>query len=608
MEKKTLAILIIIIIGVGAIGAWYFIGVPAEEGWPPPPPISSYSKKIVISEVHYLEENELEDYIELYLWEDLTTNMSGWTLTTFDDDEETLPAISGLRKLVYLIVYMGDGTNELDASDGLATIFLGRTESMLDDGGDEVALYDNAGEIADYIRYSGGNGGPIYGDWSKLDGGVSASQGESLQILGEDLDDSSDWCSEEPTPNGPNAYTFLEDGVKMKVYNGLNFGAPTEGVVAIGVVPQPTNPADATTIKKVKEWAGHCQKFYEKEGFSNPMLGPDGAIDVHLGQEPAGGPTCSSGVTHWNGSIYVTNGTVKSAIDLKYVLEHEMCHMYQLGNWSTDKGDYTKFASRGTDWKTERFWDEGMAVFFGTKSVMEEFNKTLCEMMQEYRRVGDHNWYEHFRNPNASSPFGNWTGSFDDYIGSFMFLKWLNETYGHRTIMNIYCNISYYYNQTVKSTLARQAIEKILGLGFDQVLRKFQDWLYQDAPVTNCVPAYPLHGNFTWEGFQIWPKDGIYVEPWGTVFYDIAIESYNPFFLYIGACLENPSSFVGTVKFYGLDGTVLFEKPFNADVELYYFQEIMTPQFYSHITLIITRIGDTGNGLIWPELFALYLE
>ena len=605
---KILAILLIVVIGVGVVGFWYFAVAPVEEGWPPPPPTSSYAKSVVISEAHYLKENEVEDYIELYLWEDLDSDLDGWILTTFDDDDESLPAISSLRMFVYIIVYMGDGTDDLDGSDGLVTIFLGRSESMLDDDGDEVALYDDTGAIVDYIRYGGGNGGPVYGGWNESDLGISASPGESLQILGEDLDDSSNWYSEEPTPNGPNAFTFFEDGVKMKVYNGLNFGAPIEGIVSIGVVPQPTNPADATTIKKVKEWASHCQKFYKKEGFSNPMLGPDGAIDIHVGQEPAGGSTCSNGVTHWNGSVYVTNGTVKSAIDLKYVLEHEMCHMYQMGNWSTDKGNYMKFASRGADWRAERFWDEGMAVFFGTKSVMEEFNKTLCEMMQEYKRVGDHNWYEHFRNPNASSPFGNWTGSFDDYIGSFLFLKWLNETYGHRTIMNIYCNISYYYDQTVKGTLARDAIKKVLGLDFDEVLRKFQDWLYQDAPIINCMPAYLRHGSFTWDGKEVRPEGGIYVEPWGTVFYDISIESYSPFSLHIDVCLEDPSFFVGTVKFYGLDDVIVFEQPFEANIELYYYEAIKTPQFYSHITLIITRIGDAGNGVIWPELIPFYME
>ncbi|WP_456474655.1 NosD domain-containing protein, partial [Candidatus Pyrohabitans sp.] len=172
-------------------------------------PLVAPRVKIMINEIYYNTSGTdlTDEFIELYVWDDGwgDVNLSGYKITTFDGDNETLPDVSGLSKFGFVVIYMGSGTSDLNASDGNATIYLGRGSEMLDDAGDEVGLYDSEGNLIDFVRYGGGNGDGVSGGWSTGDAGITANNAnESIQIHGPDLDNSSNWVSAHPTEGEPN--------------------------------------------------------------------------------------------------------------------------------------------------------------------------------------------------------------------------------------------------------------------------------------------------------------------------------------------------------------------------------------------------------------------
>jgi outer membrane protein assembly factor BamB len=143
-----------------------------------------------------------------------------------------------------------------------------------------------------------------------------------------------------------------------------------------------------------------------------------------------------------NQLLLINVGTKESNVSLKYTIDHEVCHTIQLK--PTDNITH----SVGTK---ENWWDEGMAVWLGIKSTMKHFNITLAQIMDEFRRVGGHNWHTHWTsmNHNTFGPFINAT--YDRYMGSYFFIKFLNETYkfanetsGTRTLYNIHNRIQRY--------------------------------------------------------------------------------------------------------------------------------------------------------------------
>ena len=155
---------------------------------------------VYISEVYYdpsgSEVNN--EFIELFI-DDSILNLSHWVITTFDNDNYTLPYISDLSYSNFVIIIPGQGIDDLDATDGIATIYLNRGISILSNSGDEIGLFNNKGEIIDFIRYEGGNGDSVLENWSVNDLGITANGEESIQITGDDFDSSNNWISAEPT-------------------------------------------------------------------------------------------------------------------------------------------------------------------------------------------------------------------------------------------------------------------------------------------------------------------------------------------------------------------------------------------------------------------------
>ena len=170
--------------------------------------------EIIVSEIYYNSTgNDIDnEFIELYVWDDKNLgdiDLSEWNITTYDGDNETLPEVAALGNFSYIVIHMGSGINDLDASDGRAVIYLGRSTEMLDNNGDEIGIYAQDNSLVDFVRYSGGNGDPVMGGWSSEDTGIfTSNNNESIQILGPDLNNSSNWISGVPSEGEPNIYEF----------------------------------------------------------------------------------------------------------------------------------------------------------------------------------------------------------------------------------------------------------------------------------------------------------------------------------------------------------------------------------------------------------------
>ncbi|TFG34579.1 lamin tail domain-containing protein, partial [Candidatus Thorarchaeota archaeon] len=178
MDNKLKAtIIVLVLVGATVAGVVLLMGIPASE-----PADSTFNGKAWINEVHMNSTLTVdEEYFEIYISAAYTeSTISGWKITTFDNEGRiTLPTIMNVDAEDYIVVYTGSGIEDLDASDGTATIYLGRSERILDAAGDEIAIFDEAGNIIHFMRYSGGNGDALYDGWSETDEGPSLPVGHS---------------------------------------------------------------------------------------------------------------------------------------------------------------------------------------------------------------------------------------------------------------------------------------------------------------------------------------------------------------------------------------------------------------------------------------------
>jgi len=184
-NKVKATIIALVLVGAGVAGVFLFIGVPG-----PKPPDSTFNGDAWISEVHMNTTLTVdEEYFEIYISEAYAeTSIQGWKITTFDaEGRVTLPTIMNVDAEDYIA---GEGTEDLDAEDGTAVVYLGRSDRILDPDGDEIAIYDELDRVIHYMRYEGGNGDP------------------SLSYFGQDKTNTSAWLASLMTPGHPNAYQF----------------------------------------------------------------------------------------------------------------------------------------------------------------------------------------------------------------------------------------------------------------------------------------------------------------------------------------------------------------------------------------------------------------
>ena len=118
--------------------------------------------QIVINEVMFnpLGDDIGGEWIELYNKGDAPHNLGGWTISTIDGQQiAELPAWQ-IPVHAYLVVWIGEGTDDTDFSDGSGTYYTGTTGAFLDNIEDAVALYEgtpNSKTIVDFISWCAGS-------------------------------------------------------------------------------------------------------------------------------------------------------------------------------------------------------------------------------------------------------------------------------------------------------------------------------------------------------------------------------------------------------------------------------------------------------------------
>lgn len=403
-----------------------------------------YAQKIQIQEISYNNSDEAYDFIELFVMDDngAEINVSGWNLTTYEGDIITLPYITGLRNYVYITIYMGSGINDTNADDNQSTIYLGRTDSILDDG-DEVGLYDKLGNLIDFVRYNGGNSGAIPGGWSLGDTGISCSNIDSIQLMGLDIDSSIDWICSEPTPNEPNILDFTVsafDNLPIRIHNGLRCPCIVEEDVPWDLVSKTFRNVNVTggagidnnTINKFVEYINFSLNLYNKSGF-NPPATVNGTLHVSLVNASSAGEPPSTGVAPgWNSIIiYVGFNNITD----KWTIEHETIHTIHGRNFTEGNRTYRRWTNMIDRWK-----EDGLADYWGLRSTMLNFNITQEQAMQEAENIQNYSVSGYLRNTDFN--IFNWSSKgssgWGHYVSAWLFFEYIAETYGSDKTTHIY--------------------------------------------------------------------------------------------------------------------------------------------------------------------------
>jgi len=473
---------------------------------------------VYFSEIFYHTSDDINDeYIELYIGEGtgLLQNLGDWYITTYDSDDEYLFDVYDLEQFDYVAIFMGTGISDFDASDGSATLYLDRDTPMLDQPGDEVGLYDADGVLIDFVRYGGGNGDPVLGGWSLFDQGVQqANIFESIQIHGDDGDNSTNWISAPPSTADPNVDEWLMDvdfNLFYMIHNGANSdinlsGNPWNGVNPDWEIFNESGPVSNEVKNTVREWLNHTYQYMKSRGLGTAKTNStDNRVHVHIQQ--INGP--SSGRATRNGDIYVKIGNLSDrneSILSKQTVEHEHVHLIQYNNSGT-YGPYN-------DWTDL----EGMAEYWGTNISMDNFGITFEEFLEandnvlkkygySYRHYSwlnytDNDYFGRFRYPAHL----NW------YWANHMFLRWIALIYGGKKVEHIFRvrNASSGITGIINATNRAFEEQADHNETFEDLFENFTLWLWKEFRT-----RIRLALNRTFDGSTNITESGT-LEPWGT--------------------------------------------------------------------------------------------
>jgi len=347
--------------------------LPEPKGPPSP-------GRVLISEVKYAEDENGPEFVELYVPDSGGLDLSGWYITTFDGDKVEIPEIKGIKNFAYILLVFGSGTDDLDASDGEAVVYLG--EEILDDGGDEVALYDPNDNLRDYTRYKGENGDPVLGGWSEDDAGPEAPPGMSIQLLGDDLNGNANWVASPPSGGSPNVVEFeIDKGLWIVIHNGRSNVTRVEKLRGLEFEFTPGPGVTNDQINKVRSFFENAWKFLKKEGYNLPQTASDGKIHVTVRRAPS--VKDAAGGTSRNGRIELD----VSGNDLndQQIITHEFMHLVQAKTEKDKSGnEYMRWNPTGFG----MFFDEGYAEYYGYKKLVEEKGKNWQKLLDDFERNG----------------------------------------------------------------------------------------------------------------------------------------------------------------------------------------------------------------------------
>ncbi|MBD3186572.1 hypothetical protein GF325_07085, partial [Candidatus Bathyarchaeota archaeon] len=340
-----------------------------------------YSGNVHINEVQAAGSDH-DQYIEISTWDEQPYDLAGWTLETSHGSLPLMP-VDNLYGNSHLMIRFGMGADDLDASDGHATMYLGPGAGIpyLDPLDDFIALKNDTGGIVDYFYYSGmAPPGDPYGTdptiWDAGDASIlpNGDPMESMQRWGGDLNNSTNWYVNLSSPNEVNAFEFVvvwQYGIiPVRVHNGITFelpGVATEDFRLGGgesVFVTRGTPASWVTREQIWEMANFSLDFYIQMGFPIPELGPDGMLDIFIS---------NSSQNHTTGACFRQNGTIiinvgqtggmAGLVGLKNVVEHEIMHAVTA---QAHGGTHDHW---GNDDDDESF-NEGIATWAGLASTM----------------------------------------------------------------------------------------------------------------------------------------------------------------------------------------------------------------------------------------------
>ena len=485
---------------------------------------------LMISEIYYNSTSD-NDFIELFVVESNidSIDISGWYVTTFDGDEEILPSISDLEQFDYVAIKIGSGLDDLDASDGGATVYLDRLDSMLDISGDEVGLYNADDELIDFVRYGGGNADPVLGGWSSGDSGATSNSLESIQIHGKDFGDSSNWISAPPSPALPNVYEWLMDpvtGLFYQIHNGVStpvdLGDSPAERPSFHVINE-SGPVSRDDITTVRTWLNHTYEFMNTMGLGRAQNASDGKVHFHItrvNRTPSG----KAGGAAWGskGHAWVKIGNLSNrneSIRAKKTLEHEHVHLIQYRNSHSSTGSYGP---------SKNFSDlEAMAEYWATEITMDNFGITFNQFLDIYDetsdRVGSGRHWDNWLKRTDRKFFSDFIVTTDYYWANHMFLRYIRERYGEEKIERMFKARNVSAGDTgminVLNKAMRQQPEH--NFTFEDVFINFTAWIWG-----SYERSIALTRNVTFDGNATINEIG-YLYPWGVDYERIANPTLN---------------------------------------------------------------------------------
>jgi phosphatidylserine/phosphatidylglycerophosphate/cardiolipin synthase-like enzyme len=197
----------------------------------------------IINEIMYNPiGNELDgEWIELFNVGG-ATNMKNWTITDRDGATYTFPEIE-VQEGDFVLLYIKTGN--MTSEPGKITLYMNRTWSMLNNGGDDLLLKDDLGTPVDYVNYGSGSGvdDPVPElNWTGSNKTVREGFSYALMPDGQDLDSDENWMENSPSPGTPNSvdegygilitevyYSAHRDNEYMVLHNPFDEGFDLSG-------------------------------------------------------------------------------------------------------------------------------------------------------------------------------------------------------------------------------------------------------------------------------------------------------------------------------------------------------------------------------------------
>ena len=464
------------------------------------------SDSVLISEVNYNPLNPSDKYIEITVRDDFGADIdtTGWYITTFDGEQNiSFPAVLDFGEVDYLSVRTCSGVDDIDATDGSATIYLNLGSNILDDSSDEIALYDASSNLIDFVRYNGGNSGILLQNWQSADLGPTALTGESVQIHGEDIDSSENWVSAPTSESNPNLIkeivTHSTDIINFIIENGANRDTiipEDEKSTAPNFTISRSAAVSLAEEKIIHEMLNFSYNFYRARGLNNPKLNPSGAINITLTKnnkfDAAANP---------RGSIAIDLGgnlsTIEIASFIKWGVEHEFYHLLQyerthLNGTSAPNAPFERMIRRHSG--PYAFLSEGLCEYWGLQISKTQYNRTDEQLFMASVNVSKtysanfssipYNYTDILKNSDFDLTALTTGGSVNVYTYGYLYMKYIADTYGEQKLLHFHNITRMNSSRTgVNDFVADAVVEKAfkdegINKTFADIHSDWREWIY----------------------------------------------------------------------------------------------------------------------------------